>query len=59
MGNVNKDYKTNHKKMGTLGTLFGTVACAILIYQLAKPYFKWQGDDRLDDWYQDQKRKNR
>ena len=45
--------------MATLGTLFGTVACAILIYQMAKPYFKWQGDDRLDDWYEDQKRKNR
>ena len=45
--------------MGILGTLLGAIACSILLYQAAKPYFKWKGDDRLDDWYDQQKKKDK
>jgi hypothetical protein len=43
--------------MENIGTLFGSVACAILIYQMAKPYFYKPKDDRLDDWIKQQKKK--
>jgi len=43
--------------MSILKTLFATIGCAFIIYQLAKPYF-YKEDPRLKDW-NDNRKKNR
>ena len=45
--------------MSIILDILAVIACLMLIYNMAKPYFKFKGQDMLDDWLKEQKKKNR